>query len=339
MKLCTYAIDTPLGTATRVGVVTNAGIVDATAARVALLERSLPPAAAQRVGAAQVPPDMIELIASGKPALDWLREALAFIADKGIEATAGRQRLHHALGSVKLLAPVPRPAGLANFSVWPGHTALAAAKGLANSANTAGARVKPYWKGNPDSVVGDGADLAYPPYSTELDVECELACIVGTGGKNLTLEQAADAIAGYTVLNDVSARAIQKVEKKSGRGPSKGKDFDGGNVMGPWLVTPDEVGDVHGLRLSLHINGEEVSGSSTESMIWDYAEMLSYLSLGQTVHPGQVITGGCYPMGSAMELDRELHPGDAIELKITRIGTLRCTIGRKPEKLAYPIED
>jgi 2-keto-4-pentenoate hydratase/2-oxohepta-3-ene-1,7-dioic acid hydratase in catechol pathway len=160
---------------------------------------------------------------------------------------------------------------------------------------------------------------------------------VGVGGRDLDLAQAGRAIAGYTILNDVSARDIQRVEKKAGRGPSKGKDFDGGNVMGPWLVTPDEVGDIRSLRCSLHINGEEVSGQGSEAMVWDFAEMLSYLSLGQTIYPGQIISGGCYPRGSALDLDRTLHPGDRIELRISRIGSLHCRIGPKPATLAYPI--
>lgn len=330
MKLCTFEVNTPMGRFRRVGVQAPGCLVDATAARIAWWERTLPVEAAQRIGAAQVPPDMIGLIAMGRPALDWVSEGVDAVTTQGCESTADGQRTRYLESEVRLLAPVPRPVGLANFSVWPEHSALAAARGFHVTPNTAGSEVKPYWKGNPDSVVGGGTTLQFPPYANELDVECELVCIVGTGGKDLDLGQAGRAIAGYTILNDVSAREIQRIEKKAGRGPSKGKDFDNGNVMGPWLVTPDEIGDVRSLRMSLHVNGEELSASSTAGMVWDFAEMLSYLSRGQTVHPGQVISGGCYPRGSAMDLDRTLQPGDRVELRISRIGSLFSTIGNKP---------
>ena len=337
MKLCTFEVACATGPVQRVGVVTEAGIVDATAARIALLEQTLPLSAAVRVGNAQVPPDMIGLIGSGATGLDWVREAVEQVLRRGQAANGAGQQLLYAQPSVKLLAPVQRPPNIANFSVWPEHSATAAAKGFSVVANTAEARVKPYWKGNPDSIVGPDAVLQFPPYATELDVECELVAVVGTGGKDLGVEAAHQAIVGYTIMNDVSAREIQMIEKKGGRGPSKGKDFDGGNVLGPWIVTSDEVGDVRKLHVSLHVNGRELSGRDTGSMLWDFGEMLSYVSLGQTVHPGQIISGGCYPKGSAMDLDCKLSPGDRVELRISKIGSLFCQLGQKPEKLAYPL--
>jgi 2-keto-4-pentenoate hydratase/2-oxohepta-3-ene-1,7-dioic acid hydratase in catechol pathway len=316
-------VATPLGPITRVGVKTDRGIVDATAARIAFLAQSLPLSAAQRVGAAQVPPAMIELIGAGKPAIEWLGEAVEHVLARGDSSGVEGQTLIYRDGDVTLLAPVPRPPGIANFSAWPAHTAAAAAHGF-DSLKPAekGTGVMPYWKGNPDSVVGSGSLLELPPYSHELDIECELVCIVGTGGRDLDRARAAEAIAGYTIVNDASARDIQRAEMKTGRGPSKGKDFDGGNVMGPWLVTPDEIGDFRTLRLSLHINGEELSSSDASGMMWDFPEMLSYLSQAQTIHPGHVISAGCYAGGSAMDLNRKLDPGDVVELRISRIGSL-----------------
>jgi 2-keto-4-pentenoate hydratase/2-oxohepta-3-ene-1,7-dioic acid hydratase in catechol pathway len=337
VKLCTFEVGTPLGAAQRVGVHTGAGIVDASAARIALLEKTLPAIAAARVGEAQVPADMIALVGSGQCAMEWVAEAVEYVTTSGTPATGRGRKTVYAEADIRLLAPVPNPPGMANFSVWPEHSVTAAAKGFNVTPNAAGARVKPYWKGNPGSIVGPGAELVYPPYATELDVECELVCIVGTGGKNLDNASAARAIAGYSILNDVSAREIQLIEKKAGRGASKGKDFDGGNVMGPWLVTPDEVGDVRSLRVSLHVNGEELSSAPTTGMVWDFAEMLSYLSLGQTVYPGHIISGGCYPKGSALDLGRTLNPGDFVELRVSRVGNLTCRLGPKPAVAAYPL--
>jgi 2-keto-4-pentenoate hydratase/2-oxohepta-3-ene-1,7-dioic acid hydratase in catechol pathway len=280
---------------------------------------------------------MIELIGSGKAGMEWVAESVEHALDSDRLSTGHGQLIHYQRDQIKLLAPVPRPMGISNFSVWPEHSATATAHGFNVTPNTAGARVKPYWKGNCNSIVGPDTELLFPPYANDLDVECELVCIVGTGGKNLDRKGAEQAIAGYSIMNDVSAREIQKIEKKAGRGPSKGKDFDGGNVLGPWLVTPDEVGDVRALRVSLHINGKELSGADTKGMVWDFAEMLSYLSLGQTVYPGEIISGGCYPKGSAMDLDTILSPGDHVELRISRVGSLTCRLGPKPTELAYPL--
>lgn len=327
MKLGTFEVATPLGEMRRIGVQHAKGVIDATAARIAFLERSLPGPAAERVGAAQVPPDMIALLGSGQVALDWIAEAVLSVLARGQAATARRGRIVYAETDIRLIAPVPRPPGVANFSAWPAHTAAGAAKGFNLKAAEEGTGVMPYWKGNPDSYVGPGAVLEFPPYADELDVECELVCIVGTGGRDLGPEAATHAIAGYTIVNDVSARDIQRAEMKTGRGPSKGKDFDTGNVMGPWIVTRDEAGDPRGLHLSLHVNGEQLSESDATGMMWDFPQMLSYLSRGQTVHPGQVISSGCYAGGSALDLDRHLKPGDLVELRISKIGSLINRIG------------
>ncbi|MBI4189395.1 MAG: fumarylacetoacetate hydrolase family protein [Betaproteobacteria bacterium] len=327
MKLGTFAVKTSVGEFRRIGVATAAGVVDATAARVALLEKSMPASTAHRVGAAQVPPDMIGLLGAGRIAVEWIAEAVDAVVASGESATSNGQTIVYREAEIKLLAPVPRPPGIANFSVWPTHTTSAAEKGFDLKPAEEASGVKPYWKGNPDTFVGPGAVLEFPPYADELDVECELVCIVGTGGRNLDCAAAEQAIAGYTIVNDVSARDIQRIEMKTGRGPAKGKDFDTGNVMGPWLVTPDEVGDVRTVRLSLHVNGKELSSSDASGILWDFPEMLSYLSLGQTIHPGHVISAGCYAGGSGLDLNYKFQAGDLVELRISRIGSLVNRIG------------
>ena len=329
MKLCTFSIATPVGIQRRLGIVTEAGIGDASALRIACLERTLPRAAAARVGAAQVPANMLAFIASGPTATQWLAEALESVLPRGIESTSNGMRTVYRDDQIVLLAPVPRPTGIANFSVWPSHSQNAAALGITLPSVAANDEIKPYWKGNPDTVVGPNTVLECPSYADDIDVECEFGCVVGIGGRDMNVEQARCAIAGYTILNDVSARRVQALEMKTGRGPAKGKDFDTGNVMGPWLVTPDEIGDPRQLRMSLHINGQEMSACDTKSMVWDFAEMLSYMSTCQTIQPGQVISAGCYAGGSAHEVGRTLLAGDRVEMRISRIGSLINTIGGK----------
>jgi len=312
----------------RTGVVTAAGIIDAAAARSAYLESALTVAAAARVGAAQCPTDMLDLIGAGQQVLDWLAEAVAAVEKTGRRVTGGGVPIVHARDAVRLLAPVPRPAGIANFSVWPAHSANAATRGVHLTPAAAGAAVKTYWKGNPDSTVGTDTVLRIPEYADMVDVECEFAAVVGTGGRDLDRAAAERAIVGYTILNDTSARDIQLIEMKSGRGPSKGKDFDTGNVQGPWIVTKDEM-DPKAQMMSLVVNGEVLSTCETAGMVWDFAEMLSYMSTSQTIHPGQIISAGCYAGGSAREVNRVLKEGDVVEMRVTGIGALRSIIGGK----------
>jgi 2-keto-4-pentenoate hydratase/2-oxohepta-3-ene-1,7-dioic acid hydratase in catechol pathway len=219
----------------------------------------------------------------------------------GITATAGGQALLHAPEAIARLAPVPRPPGIACFVTWKAHIEEAAAKGFALRWPEPGSEIRPY-KANPDAVAGPGTPLRPPSYAAALDVECEMAAIVGVGGKDLTVEQARRAIAGCCVFNDVSVRDIQKREMEFGLGPAEGKDQDAGNILGPWLVTADEVGDPRGLRMSLHVNGTEWSSCDTARMEWDFAELVAYLARGQSILPGQVVTSGSYP-------GRRLRPG------------------------------
>jgi 2-keto-4-pentenoate hydratase/2-oxohepta-3-ene-1,7-dioic acid hydratase in catechol pathway len=322
MRLCSFAVATPLGPLRRIGLATPQGILDATAARAAFLERRLPATAAQRIAAAEVPPDMLTFLGTGPLAMEWLAEAAEAVLGAGTTATAGGQMLLHEPNAVTLLAPVPRPPGIACFVTWKAHIEEAAAKGFALKWPEPGSEIRPYYKANPDAVAGPGTPLRLPGYAAALDVECEMAAIVGLGGKDLTVDEARRAIAGYCIFNDVSIRDIQKREMEFGLGPTKGKDQDAGNILGPWLVTADEVGDPRGLRMSLHVNDEEWSAYNTARMEWSFAELLASLSQGQTIQPGQVVTSGSYPGGSAMDLGRFLKPGDLVELRIDRLGSL-----------------
>ena len=195
MKLATFEVATAVGPIQRVGVSHALGLIDATAARIAWNERRMSAAAAERIGRAQVPPHMLDLIATGDTVFDWIAESVEEMTRAGITRTHGGVPLVHAEGSFKLLAPVPRPAGVANFSVWPAHTEASAAHGFNLKRASEESGIKPYWKGNPDSYVGTDSVLEYPPYAKELDVECELVCIVGTGGKDLDVAAAERAIA------------------------------------------------------------------------------------------------------------------------------------------------
>lgn len=202
---------------------------------------------------------------------------------------------------------------------------------------------------NPYSVSGPGARIIPPPDCAALDFELEVAAVVGKAGTDLTVEAAADHIFGYTVLNDWSARDLQKREMQVGLGPAKGKDF--ANTLGPVLVTADELADLHDedgfltLACTAQVNGVEVGADVLSNMGWTFPALLAYASRNTRIEPGDVLgsgtvgNGGCLAewWGRRGRLDPPpLQPGDIVTLRVEGIGTLTNTIGT-PAAAAPPL--
>ena len=179
-----------------------------------------------------------------------------------------------------------------------------------------------YYKGNRMSFVGHGADVIWPAYAQFLDIELELAIVIGKGGKDISREDAPDHIFGYTILNDVSARDAQMVEMPGQLGPAKGKDFDTGNILGPYILTADEVAHPVALDMQARVNGERWGGGNSRDMHHDFAAILAHVSASETLYPGEVIGSGTVGTGCGLEIGRQLQPGDRFELEIERIGIL-----------------
>jgi 2-keto-4-pentenoate hydratase/2-oxohepta-3-ene-1,7-dioic acid hydratase in catechol pathway len=137
-----------------------------------------------------------------------------------------------------------------------------------------------------------------------------------------------DCVFGYTIWNDVSARDVQARELPVGMGPGKAKDWDGSNVLGPCIVTADEL-DAGDLAMRVSVNGEVWGEDRSGHMHHTFAAMVAYVSRSQTLYPGEVLGSGTAAGGSGMELDRWLAPGDVVEMEIEGIGVLRNRIGRK----------
>ncbi len=173
---------------------------------------------------------------------------------------------------------------------------------------------------NLNSIVGDGAIVTMPAGETHMDFELELGVVIGKKGKNIAVDDAHSYIAGYTIFNDYSARDIQFDYTKCRIGPGKGKSFDGGNVLGPYFVTADEVDDVYSLGMRAWVNGEQWTDSSMSSMTLRFDRMISILSRDETLYPGDIIGSGTTPNGSGMELGRYLRSGDVVELEIDGLG-------------------
>jgi 2-keto-4-pentenoate hydratase/2-oxohepta-3-ene-1,7-dioic acid hydratase in catechol pathway len=171
------------------------------------------------------------------------------------------------------------------------------------------------------SVIGPGAPIRLPEASQKVDYEVELAIVIGRTAKGVSAARALDYVAGYTVLNDVSARDYQR-EKPGGQW-TLAKSFDTFCPTGPWLVTPDEVGDPQALALKSVVSGQVMQSSSTAQMIFSVAEIIEYLSRVLTLEPGDVVATGTPPgVGFARKPPRFLRAGDVVECSIESIGTL-----------------
>jgi len=242
-----------------------------------------------------------------------------------IEAGAPAGDRTPAVGA-RLLAPL-RPRSLRDFLTFRGHMENALGR-LGLPIPEEWYTTPAYYKGMPDTVIGPEAEIPWPAYTDKLDHELELAAVIGKPGRDITRERALDHVFGWTIWNDLSARDVQAKELKIGLGPAKGKDWDGSNVLGPCIVTSDEL-DVSDLRMSVRVNGETWGEDTTANMHHSFADLIAYASLAQMLHPGELLGSGTAAGGSGLELDRWLQPGDEVELEIEGIGILRNRIGTK----------
>jgi 2-keto-4-pentenoate hydratase/2-oxohepta-3-ene-1,7-dioic acid hydratase in catechol pathway len=268
-------------------------------------------------------------------------------AEKFRELSAGG--FTRSLDTVKLLAPVPRPRSIRDCMSFDGHIQQAtrtvvkwrfppaywldsALRGLGGPGLIRAPRVwheQPlYYKGNPASVVGPDAEIEWPAYSEKLDFELEIGFFIGKQGRDIPQDSTSCFIAGFTIFNDFSARDAQLREMQGRLGPAKGKDFDTGNAIGPWLVTPEEISSPYDLTMIARVNGEEWSRASTAGLKFGYGQMISHISRSETLYPGDFIGAGTAPGGCGLELDRWLKPGDEVELEIEGLGVLRNRIVR-----------
>jgi len=236
------------------------------------------------------------------------------------------------LASVRLMAPVPRPPSVRDFYAFEQHVRTARQR--------RGLDMDPDWYdlpvfyfSNPVAVIGPFDDVAVPPGSSALDFELEVAAIVGLGGADLDPDAAERHIAGFCVMNDWSARDLQRREMKLSMGPVKGKDF--ATTVGPYMVTVDELepyrkGKAFDLTMLARVNGEEYSRATLADIYWSFGEMLAYASRGTEVVPGDLIGSGTCGTGCILELslvhgeDRYpwLKPGDVVELEVEHLGRI-----------------
>ena len=256
---------------------------------------------------------MLELVQGGPPAWALARDALAhgqtLLERAGVDGLLER-KLGGPASKIRLEAPIPRPA----------RNIFCLGRNYREHAAERGAEAPPhpvYFTKVPESVLAPGGRIVHHAVTKELDYEVELAVVIGTAGRDIPQEHALAHVFGYTIVNDVTARDLQK---RHGQW-FKGKTLDTFCPMGPVLVTADEIPDPQALAIALRVNGESRQSSHTSKMIFPVAECIAVLSEGFTVLPGDVIATGT-PEGVGAALGKFLTPGDKLEAEIERIGIL-----------------
>ncbi len=327
MKLTTY----------RAGGGDRVGVVDVEGGRLFDLA-----AAAARAGVDAAPfQSMPALIDADDAGLDRAR---LLVAARGVDAD-----LWVDLAGAELLAPLPEPRQMRDAMSFALHIRQAGRGGKAVYAMRSGGleafnavmqepledlpavyRELPiYYITNRLTVVGPGATVHWPRYSQVMDYELEVAIVTRRTRANIPKSEAGAHIFGYTIFNDFSARDRQTVEMLGRLGPAKGKSFDGSNVLGPWIVTPDEIGDPQTLEVEVRVNGETRAKGEMKDMLFSFEELLAYASEDETIHAGEVFGSGTVGNCCGLEIGRFLESGDTIELSVDRIGVLRNTVLRQ----------
>lgn len=330
MKLCTYEIDSRFGVIERLGVlvVNDAKVLDANFAYALMAAERDGHPQPYAVADATVPAEMLGYLHNGEVSRAALLETLGWLEPRlsgDVEGPEGEQ-IVHGLDEVHLLAPLPRPNSLRDCLAFEEH--------LKNSMKgreipDVWYEIPIYYKGNADTVAGPDDDVEWPSYTQLLDYELEFAAVIGKAGRDIPKDEAWGYIAGYTIFNDVSARDIQMKEMQGMLGPAKGKDMDGGNVLGPVLVTADEWDPRDGHEMTARVNGEEWSRGKTSAMHHDFGAIVSYMSQGETLRVGDVIGSGTVGTGCGLELGKFPQAGDVVELEIEGIGVLRNRLVKK----------
>ncbi|MCW2600705.1 MAG: putative Fumarylacetoacetase [Frankiales bacterium] len=212
------------------------------------------------------------------------------------------------------LAPLRAPNSLRDFFAFRSHAELR------GPVPEAWERVPVYFKGNRRSIVGPGEDVSWPSYTRRLDYEAEVAAVVGRRGRDLSTGDAAEHIFGYTIMNDWSARDVQKDEMACGLGPSKAKDF--ATSLGPWVVTPDEWDPEADHAVTVTVGGQLWSRGSTAGRHWTFGQMLSHASQDEDLWPTDVLGSGTFGGGCGLDLGRWIEPGQEIVITVEGLGSL-----------------
>lgn len=326
MKLVTFRVNTPVGAVNRLGALIDGRqdgrVVDLTAAWTDYLTRETDEPKPRGLANLYTPPDMIGYLEGGKTsraaaetAVAWARRQL----ERGAAPVgADGATLVYEAKDAQLLAPIPRPPSLRDFSIYQKHMTNA---GRQSEKRLAWYTTPPFYKGNCDAVVGYGADVPFPYFTKKLDLEIEIGIVIGKKGRNLTFEQAKEHIAGYTIWIDPSARDGHDREPF---GPTKRKDFS--TALGPCIVTADEI-DERNLKVRVTCDDEVwFEGATSEPRSFHAEHLVAYASDNEWLFPGDVIGTGTIGFGCSMDYHKWPQVGQTMTFEVEGIGAMRHKI-------------
>lgn len=339
MKLVSYEVQTQLGRYERIGALAHGTIVDLNGACTAHLAESQDLNAARRHADGVVPPDMIKFLEGGADARELAERALTYVGERLKDGPhplgPHGQRLTFDEAEVRWLAPVPRPPMIRDGILLLDHYRLGMErlfKIAEQDRMPEAARSMPiYWKPSRAAVGAHDEPIRWPHYSQKLDYEFELGIYIGKQGQNIPAEHALEHIAGYTIFNDLGLRDIQPPELTLRMGPAKAKDFATSKIMGPCLVTPDEMPDIDGLRMVVRVNGEVWFDGRLKGWAFSFAEFIAYVSRDETLNVGDFFGSGPPARSVGFEIDRWIKAGDVVECEMEGIGVLSNRIVRPSE--------
>lgn len=282
-----------------------------------------------------IPDEMNAFLQGGEELMERAKKINQAIIDGGL---APKEEIFY-----EILAPVPHPTSCRDGYAFRQHVA-AARRNRKVDMIAEFDQYPIFYFTNHNAIQGPGEIECMPDHFQKLDFELEVAVVIGKKGRNIKAAEADEYIAGYMIMNDMSARTLQMEEMLLNLGPAKGKDFS--TVIGPWLVTPDElepykvpakpnhVGNNYNLKMTCRVNGIEVSAGNMADMDWTFAEIIERCAYGVDILPGDVIGSGTVGTGCFLELNgtgllndpnykvQWLQPGDNVEMEITGLGAL-----------------
>ncbi|MDQ8005226.1 MAG: fumarylacetoacetate hydrolase family protein [Pedobacter sp.] len=286
-----------------------------------------------------IPDNMNAFLEGGEPLMERAKQVNQDILDGKLQP---KEEIFY-----ELLAPVPHPTSCRDGYAFRQHVA-AARRNRKVDMIAEFDQYPIFYFTNHNAIQGPGEIECMPDHFQKLDFELEVAVVIGKKGRNIKASEADEYIAGYTIMNDMSARTLQMEEMLLNLGPAKGKDFS--TVIGPWLVTPDEleqykvaakenhVGNNYNLKMTCKVNGIEVSSGNMADMDWTFAEIIERCAYGVDILPGDVIGSGTVGTGCFLELNgtgllndpnykvQWLQDGDHVEMEITGLGALSNNI-------------
>ena len=329
MRYYTYRVASPLGGITRIGAEIEGRLIDLNAACAALFNEQGEPDA-QEYADFLVPPDMVAYLSRGEKAKRAVGESLEFVANRaesGGLLGPGGARIVYDFAEVHLMAPVPRPNLVWDCMVFHEHVKMGREAGIPEVFF----RWPPYFHQSGAIVAGPYDPIVKPRFTEQLDFEFEFGLYIGKKGINIRAEEAEGYIAGFTIYNDISARDVQFEEMEMMLGPAKGKNFEGANIMGPCLVTPDEI-DYNNLRMVARVNGEVVVDDNSSAMYHKFPRIIEWISQEEYLYPGDFIASGTCDHGTCQmsTLKRWLRVGDVVEFEVEGIGVIHNEVISSP---------